>query len=174
MRRRTDECNGGCIPEAPPDSKPLWVITAARPPGCGGAYGDEGPSGSAGLVAPAANCSSCTCDSTTNSCAAFVNLEANGNAMCGGGGVCSNTFNQACGELAVGCLDAAATMTRVQASVPANAGACSPSEQDPDIDPPASSPRPTWSNACAAKPKPSPKPIRRGSATRSSPNCARR
>jgi hypothetical protein len=133
-----DECNGGCIPEAPADFEGpfLTFIGGDDPPGCGGAYGDEGPTGSTGLVAPAANCSSCTCDSTSNSCATFVNLEANGNAMCGGAGVCSNTFNQACAELTVGCLDAAATMTRVQASVPANAGACSPSEQDPDIDPP--------------------------------------
>lgn len=133
----TDECNGGCIPEAPADFEGpfLTFIGGNDPPGCGGAYADEGPTGSAGLVAPAANCSSCTCESSSNSCATFVNLEANGNATCSAGG-CTNAFNQACNELAVACLTNE-TMTRVQASVPANAGACSPSAQDPDIDPPA-------------------------------------
>jgi hypothetical protein len=132
----TDECNGGCIPEAPADFEGpfLTFIGGNDPPGCGGAYGDEGPTGSAGLVAPAANCSSCTCESSSNSCAAFVNLEANGNATCSAGG-CTNAFNQACSELAVACLTDE-IMTPVQASVPANAGACSPSAQDPDVDPP--------------------------------------
>jgi hypothetical protein len=131
----SDECNGGCIPEPPADFEGpfLTFIGGNDAPSCGGAYGDEGPTGNAGLIAPAANCSTCTCDSSSNSCATFVNLEAGGNNTCNSGG-CANAFNQACGELAVACLTDETT-TRVQATVPASAGACSPSAQTPDMEP---------------------------------------
>jgi hypothetical protein len=85
------------------------------------------------LNAPEADCSTCTCDSGgSNSCATYVDLKAGGNNSCAGG--CSSAFNQACAEVSVACLTNETT-TRVQAVLPAGAGACTPSEQDSDVDP---------------------------------------
>jgi hypothetical protein len=129
-----NECGGSCVPEVPADFDGpfLTFIGGSDAPSCGGAYDDEGPTGGAGLVAPEADCSACTCNSGgTSDCATYVDLEAGGNNACAGG--CSIAFNQECGEIDVACLTNEAT-TRVRAVVPAGAGSCTPSEQDPSID----------------------------------------
>lgn len=134
----SDVCDDGasCIPEPPADFEGpfLTFIGGSSPPSCGGAYADEGPSGRAGLIAPPADCSTCSCESTANSCATYVDVEAGGNASCGGAS-CSVAFSQACGAPAWPCIDGDAT-ANVRAKVPAGAGACTPSAQEPDIEPP--------------------------------------
>lgn len=130
-----NECGGSCVPEAPEDFEGpfLTFIGGSDAPSCGGAYDDEGPSGGAGLVAPEADCSACTCDSGgSGDCADYVMLEAGGNNACSGG--CPNSFNQACAAINIACLDDE-TSTRVRAVLPETAGSCAPSAQDPDIDP---------------------------------------
>lgn len=123
-----------CVPGAPDgfEGPFLTFIGGSDAPGCSGAYPGEGPSGGVGVVAPPASCSACSCASTSDACATYLDARAGGDASCGGG--CSNTVSEACAAKPWPCLGGAST-ARVQATVPASAGACTPSAQDADVAP---------------------------------------
>lgn len=111
---------------------------------CSGAFTDAAVSANAGLVAPDAACSACSCMASGSGCGAATITVTRAD-----GGGCSAACDYDVGlppamcvtlETGGGCSGGSPTFSTDDAVAPAFAGTCSPSQQSPMVAPP------TWTN----------------------------
>ncbi|MDD9933141.1 MAG: hypothetical protein OXT09_06035 [Myxococcales bacterium] len=120
-----------CVEPAPDGwSGPLALWAGSgTPPDCGDGFGETLLTGGRNIGAPAASCSTCTCDGS--SCGSFVDVGTGTVAGCDGAS-CSTSLNGSCAELSTPCLmdtDTAYLETRL----PSEPAACEASAQDADV-----------------------------------------